>query len=154
MSTIRTEPFVAEGRPIPASTNRLLMCRPDAYGLKYEINDWMHVADQPDLRLASQQWERLYQVLTEDVGAQVELIEQPEFAPDMVFTANAGLVVDDRVLLSRFRHSERQVEVEPFKAWFESHGYEVVEPTEGFNFEGEGDALFAGDTLVAGYLKR
>lgn len=136
------------------AVDRLLMCAPEAYALKYEINDWMHLGEQPDLALAARQWNRLYCLLTEDLGAKVELVPQAENAPDMVFTANAGLVTGSRVLLSRFRHSERQVEVAPFRAWFEAHGFEPIEPPESFNFEGEGDALFAGETLVAGYLKR
>src|SRR5262245_41544548 len=130
------------------------MCAPDAYGLKYEINAWMDMAVQPDLSLAAVQWAELHRVLTMDLGVHVELVEQAENAPDMVFTANAGLVRGNRVLLSRFRHAERQVEVAPFRAWFEAHGYETLEPNESTKFEGEGDALFAGEALVAGYLKR
>jgi len=39
--------------------------------------------------------------------------------PDMVFTANAGLVLGDTVVLSRFFHKERQGEEPFFKQWFE-----------------------------------
>src|SRR5438876_10397304 len=102
---------------------RVLMCAPDAYALKYEINAWMHLDDQPDLALAARQWAELYRTLTEDVGVEVELIPQPENAPDMVFTANAGLLHGSRVLLSRFRHPERQVEVPPFRNWFAANGF-------------------------------
>jgi N-dimethylarginine dimethylaminohydrolase len=130
------------------------MCAPDAYGLKYEINAWMDIRNQPDVSLAAKQWLELHRVLTEETGAAVELVKQAPNAPDMVFTANAGLVSGKRVLLSRFRHPERQVEVAPFREWFEANGFEALEPPEDTNFEGEGDALFAGDTLVAGYLKR
>src|SRR5579872_1166546 len=133
---------------------RLLMCAPDAYDLKYEINAWMSLDNRPDLSLAARQWADLYAVLTGPIGVTVELIPQAPNAPDMVFTANAGLVRGDRVLLSHFRHPERQLEVEPFRAWFEAHSYRTIAPPGGCKFEGEGDALFAGDTLVAGYLKR
>src|SRR5579862_3182547 len=90
---------------------RLLMCVPDAYDLRYEINDWMRLENRPDVPLAAKQWRALHRVLTEDVDATVELVRQESNAPDMVFTANAGLVRDGRVLLSNFRHAERQVEV-------------------------------------------
>jgi N-dimethylarginine dimethylaminohydrolase len=130
------------------------MCAPDAYDLKYEINDWMSMQNRPDVTLAARQWADLYRVLTEEVGAQVELVPQEENAPDMVFTANAGLVCGKTVYLSNFRHLERQVEVLPYKAWFESHGYETIAPPVDYKFEGEGDALFAGEWLVAGYRKR
>lgn len=136
------------------SRPRLLMCAPDAYDLRYEINAWMSLRNRPDVSLAARQWTELHRVLTQEVGVTVQQVPQAPNAPDMVFTANAGLVCGRRVLLSNFRHPERQVEVEPFRAWFEAHGYETVTPPETCKFEGEGDALFAGDTLVAGYLKR
>ncbi|MEP6754531.1 MAG: arginine deiminase-related protein [Chthonomonadales bacterium] len=137
---------------------RLLMCPPTAYSLDYVINAWMSLENQPDVDLAATQWAELYRTLTEVVGAEVELIEQASNAPDMVFTANAGLIDrrpgTNRILLSRFRHAERQVEVPFFRNWFEAHGYECLEPAEKQFYEGEGDALFVGDILVAGYLKR
>lgn len=139
--------------------HRLLMCAPDAYDLKYEINAWMNLSNRPDVSLAAAQWTELYRVLTEEIGAAVSLIPQAANAPDMVFTANAGLVQDmqpmqRRVLLAQFRHPERQVEVTPFRTWFEAAGYETVTPPGDCKFEGEGDALWCGETLVAGYLKR
>jgi N-dimethylarginine dimethylaminohydrolase len=148
-------PTAQSGTGKPRSA-RLLMCAPDAYDLKYEINDWMSLENRPDVPLAAKQWAELYRVLTEEAGAQVDLVPQSPDAPDMVFTANAGLVdrKRNRVLLANFRHPERQVEVEPFRRWFEEHGYETVQPPEEVKFEGEGDALFCGETLVAGYLKR
>src|ERR1051326_8372300 len=102
------------------SRRRVLMCPPAAYGLKYEINAWMHLGDQPDVSLAARQWSDLHRILQDELGADVELVQQESNAPDMVFTANAGLIHDGRVLLSRFRHAERQVEVPAFKRWFES----------------------------------
>jgi N-dimethylarginine dimethylaminohydrolase len=133
---------------------RLLMCPPTAFGLKYEINPWMSLKTLPDIELAARQWQALYQVLTDEIGAKVELVRQAENAPDMVFTANAGLVRGDTCVLSRFRHPERQVEEPHFAAWFAAHGYEVQRLPQEIAFEGEGDALFAGEMLLAGYLKR
>src|SRR5947207_1726359 len=99
---------------------KVLMCPPTRYSLEYEINPWMALANKPDQALARQQWERLYHVLTEQVGAQLELVPQAPGCPDMVFTANAGLVHGQHVLLSRFRHRERQAEEPHFRAWFEA----------------------------------
>jgi N-dimethylarginine dimethylaminohydrolase len=139
--------------PEPKPT-RLLMCAPTAYGLKYEINPWMHLDNRPDVELAARQWDTLYRVLKEEIGAHVELVPQAPDCPDMVFTANAGLVRGQFVLLSNFRHPQRQVEAPHFRAWFEGHGFKVQMPSIGCKFEGEGDALFAGNMLLAGYLKR
>jgi len=134
---------------------QLLMCAPSAYDLLYEINAWMHLSQRPDRRLAWKQWEQLYQTLTEKVGIPVTLVEQAEEAPDMVFTANAGLSLPGRrVVLSRFRHPERQVEEPYFERWFREHDYEVLRMPADCPFEGEGDAFLIGDRIVAGYRKR
>jgi N-dimethylarginine dimethylaminohydrolase len=134
---------------------QLLMCAPSAYDLLYEINAWMHLSNRPDKRLAWQQWEQLYRVLTEQVGVPVVLIEQAQEAPDMVFTANAGLPLPGkRILLSRFRYPERQVEEPYFEQFFRAHGFEVHLMPPHCRFEGEGDAFYLGDLIVAGYRKR
>ncbi len=74
--------------------------------------------------------------------------------PDLVFTANAGLVWHDTVFLATFRHSARQGETPIDRAWFEANGFNTVTLPDSMNFEGAGDALFCGDTLFAGYLIR
>ena len=132
----------------------LLMCAPTSYALLYEINPWMRLTNAPDLPLARTQWQQLYRTLTEEIGAEVSLAPQSPDCPDMVFTANAGLVRGQYVMLSNFRHPQRQREEPHFRDWFESNGYKVCSPSIGCKFEGEGDALFAGGTLLAGYLKR
>lgn len=133
---------------------RLLMCAPTSYDLKYEINPWMKLENAPNLVLAAEQWKNLYQTLYNLPGIHIELIPQPENCPDMVFTANGGLVRGSVVLLSNFRHPERQLEESHFKRWFEQHGYSVSSPDAACKFEGEGDALIAGHVILAGYLKR
>ena len=55
-----------------------------------------------------------------------------------------------KVALPRFRHPERQGEEPLFKQWFQEQGYQLFAPTSGA-FEGEGDALFAGDILFGGH---
>jgi N-dimethylarginine dimethylaminohydrolase len=59
-----------------------------------------------------------------------------------------------RFIRSNFRFKERQGETPHFEEWFAKHGYEIVTLPEGFFFEGEGDALFAGDALFCGYRFR
>ena len=138
----------------PSETTRVLMCAPTAYGLFYEINPWMSLSNRPDSGRAERQWKELYRTLTEDVGVAVDLVPQAPDCPDMVFTANAGVVRGKQAFLSSFRHPQRQREESHFRAWFEENGFTVRVPPAGCKFEGEGDALFAGETLIAGYLKR
>jgi lysine-ketoglutarate reductase/saccharopine dehydrogenase-like protein (TIGR00300 family) len=133
-------------------TERILMCPPHHYDVDYVINPWMegniHRASK---ELAESQWNALYSVLTNH--GSVELVKPQVDWPDMVFTANAGLVLGDQVVLSRFFHPERQGEEPHFQAWFEAAGYKVHVLPEGLPFEGAGDALFdrAGGWLWAGY---
>lgn len=132
---------------------RILMCPPDHFGIEYEINAWMDKSKQADQALAISQWNGLRTKLV-DAGAEIEIVEPMKGLPDMVFTANAGLVHHDTVILSRFRPQQRRGEEPLFQAWFEANGFNVqLVPMDTF-FEGAGDALFCGDTLVAGYRQR
>ena len=152
-STIeRMKPVI--GPMLAGASPRLLMCAPDYYGVKYEINPWMHRTEQPNLDLARDQWRELHRVLLQDVGCSVQMIPQDPNCPDMVFTANAALVVENIALLSRFRHPQRRLEEASFNRWFVENGYQVLAAPDDVRFEGEGDALLAGDTVLAGYLKR
>ncbi len=129
---------------------RILMCPPRYYGIEYEINPWMNRKRQVDHELAVQQWTALRDLL-QSLGAAIEELQPVEGLPDLVFTANAGMVFRKRVILSQFRHPQRQGEEEIDEAWFAGHGFQVERlPTEHF-FEGAGDALFCGETLFGGY---
>jgi N-dimethylarginine dimethylaminohydrolase len=129
-----------------------LMCPPDYFGVFYEINPWMHQENRPDCELAMEQWHNLVANLRR-AGATVETIEPVKGLPDMVFVANAGLVDGQRLVLSRFRHPERQPESIYTSQWFQARGSEVAELAgEGdIYFEGCGDAFPYGGSLLAGY---
>jgi N-dimethylarginine dimethylaminohydrolase len=135
------------------SRPRILMCPPDFYGIEYEINPWMNRARQADNPLAQEQWQGLFDILV-SLDAVVERLEPQPGLPDLVFTANAGMVFRNRVILSNFRHEQRQREEPVNRLWFESHGFEVETLPRSISFEGAGDALFCGDTLFAGYQIR
>jgi len=128
----------------------ILMCRPDHFGVEYEINPWMHVANQVDRSRAAQQWDALYRAYAE-LGQDVVLVDPVSGLPDMVFTANAGAVWNGTAVLSRFRHPQRQGEESHWQEAFGQQGFDVVVPPRSMYFEGAGDALFVGDTLFAGY---
>ncbi|BAZ52118.1 hypothetical protein NIES4103_47770 [Nostoc sp. NIES-4103] len=131
---------------------RFLMCAPDHYDVDYVINPWMEGNIHKSSRdRAVDQWQQLYHVLKQH--AIVDLVKPQLGWPDMVFTANAGLVLGDNVVLSRFLHKERQGEEPYFKQWFEENGYTVYELPKDLPFEGAGDALLdrEGRWLWAGY---
>lgn len=132
---------------------RILMCPPDYYGIEYEINPWMSRARGAVPDRSRQQWQRLYETLV-GLGVQVELLEPQPGLPDLVFTANAGLIFRQRFFSSRFRHEVRARETPYFDAWFRARGFTVEHLPEGMYFEGAGDALFCGPVLYAGYRIR
>jgi N-dimethylarginine dimethylaminohydrolase len=135
------------------SQPRILMCPPDFYGIEYEINPWMSVERGAVLARARQQWQTLYQTLV-DHGVQVDLMTPQPGLPDLVFTANAGLIFGNQFYSSRFRHLVRARETPHFDDWFAGHGFEVLHLPQDMYFEGAGDALFCGETLFAGYRIR
>ncbi len=131
----------------------LLLCPPDHYGIEYEINPWMSRARGADTPLVQAQWRGLHEKLV-SLGCNVNLVPPKPKLPDMVFTANAGLAVGKKFVPSNFRHKERAAEAPLFADWMSAQGYEIVWLPEDQFFEGEGDALFAGDALFCGYKFR
>ena len=135
------------------SEPHILMCPPDHYGIEYEINAWMDREKQADRELAVKQWNDLRNIL-QDLGARISQLQPIAGLPDMVFTANAGLIYRNRAIVSRFRPYQRRGEEVHDAAWFRSQGLDVELLPEDVYFEGAGDALFCGQTLMAGYRQR
>nr|WP_245245216.1 dimethylargininase [Microbacterium terrae] len=123
------------------------MCRPEHFTVSYTINPWMEPANPTDTALAVRQWQALYDTYIA-LGHEVHLIDPIAGLPDMVYTANGGFVIDGVAYGAKFRFQERMPEGPAFMDWFRDNGYEVAEPVE-VN-EGEGDFLLVGDTILAG----
>ncbi|MFQ5431869.1 MAG: TIGR00300 family protein [Nitrospinota bacterium] len=131
------------------------MCRPDHFMVRYVINPWMQGnVGRTDGKKAKRQWNDLYKIVSS--RAEVELIDPAPGMPDMVFTANSGLVLDNDVILSHFAYHQRQPEEPLFKRWFEERGYNAHMTPPDVMFEGGGDALFDADggRLWAAYGNR
>ena len=117
------------------------MCPPEYFTVAYIINPWMHGnLRRIDNAVAKQQWRALYDVIS-DIATVRLVLPQPG-SPDMVFTANAGLVKGRHFIVSRFRYPERQYEEPYFADWFMDRGYDVSLMPRDVPFEGAGDALF------------
>jgi len=118
---------------------KILMCPPEYFGVDYEINPWMkNQVGKVDIKKASVQWNNLYEALSK--VAKVELIDPVSGLPDMVFTANAGLIEGKKAFLTRFSQNERSEEEIYFREWFLKNKYYVIEQNYTY-FEGEGDCL-------------
>ena len=130
------------------SKNVYLMCPPEYFDVSYIINPWMNGNLRAiDNALAKVQWRALYDIVSDYATVRLTL-PQPG-SPDMVFTANAGLVLDNKIIISRFRYPERQYEEPYFADWFMDRGFEVMMPPRDTFFEGAGDALFERGTNIS-----
>jgi N-dimethylarginine dimethylaminohydrolase len=128
-----------------------LMCRPQHFAVAYTINPWMDPAswarDDRALAAASRrEWAGLHRALREN-GARIDLLPSVPGLPDLVFTANAAVVLDGKALLARFRHPQRQAEEPPFaRAFLRLQGRGVIHTVhmmpEGVALEGAGDCVF------------
>ncbi len=161
-----------------AARPRLLMCPPRHFAVTYSINPWMDpqswAAGEGDGHLraeAERQWTALREALIA-AGALVETIAPVADLPDLVFTANAALVLDRKAVLSRFRHPERRNEEPIFAAQFAALATrglldDVLQLPEGIILEGAGDCIwdarrrlfwlgcgFRSDATVASFLER
>ncbi|MGH9148873.1 MAG: dimethylarginine dimethylaminohydrolase family protein [Acidimicrobiales bacterium] len=132
---------------------RYLMCPPEHFGVLYEINPWMNKEVAVDAEAALAQWQGLAATLAA-AGAVIEGQEPRPDLPDLVFTANAGLVNGTQFIPSRFRHPERQGETPHDVAWFASRGWDIAELPAGVHHEGAGDTLPFAGVLVSGYRFR
>jgi N-dimethylarginine dimethylaminohydrolase len=140
---------------------RFLLCRPVHFTVAYEINPHMHVQIHPDPERALAEHDGLVEALG-TAGAELLFLDPVDGLPDLVFTANAGVVDGDVFVPSRFRHPERQGETVYDVAWFEAEGFKVTPLPGTESFEGAGDVLpFGADpdgdhgpVLVAGYRTR
>lgn len=136
---------------IPETRPRMLMCRPEHFGVVYAINPWMKPLDwkQDERSLAEQsrlEWIGLRHALAE-LGAEIELVPAAAGVPDLVFTANSAVVLDRAALLARFRYPQRRGEESHYKATFQSlQGRGLIDSIralpEGVRLEGAGDCVW------------
>ncbi len=129
-----------------ATKPSVLMCRPEHFTVSYRINPWMHPEEPTDTALALTQWNALYDTY-QDLGFDVHLIDGLQGLPDMVYAANGGFVLDGIAYGAKFHYPERGPEGPAYMEWFRANGFQVAEPQE-VN-EGEGDFLLVGDSILA-----
>ena len=130
---------------------RYLMCSPQHFAVTYSINPWMDPKAWAEHgaalhATAAQQWDGLHRALIRH-GARVEVLESTLGLPDLVFTANAAVVLDGKALLARFHHPERRREEPVYREGFhalKSCGFinQVIEMPDGMVLEGAGDCLW------------
>jgi N-dimethylarginine dimethylaminohydrolase len=144
----------------------LLLTDPAHYEVTYTINPWMeprawaensvgHVA-------AARRSFQSFAATLIAAGAQLEIMPGVAGLPDMVFPANAAVVLDRLALLARFRHPERRGEETHFREHFRvlmERGFildEVAQLPPNCFQEGAGDCIWdtARGRFWAGYGQR
>lgn len=130
-----------------ARPRRYLVCEPRHFAVRYAINPWMHPGRPVDLSRAQYQWRTLIDAYREH-GHTVEGVKPEPGLPDMVFAANAAVVVAGRVFGSLFSAPQRRGESALYETWFKSAGFDVRHPRS--VCEGEGDLVPAGHWILAG----
>lgn len=147
------------------SKTLLLLTDPAHFGVTYAINPWMQPcawAQDPvgHLAAARRSFRSLVSALAA-TGARVKVMQGVAGLPDMVFPANAAVVLDHRALLARFRHSERRGEEQHFQKYFHAlMGRGLLDEVEQFPAscfqEGAGDCIWdtARGQFWAGYGQR
>jgi N-dimethylarginine dimethylaminohydrolase len=124
------------------------MCPPEHFRVAYAINPWMDPDTPVDAELAGKQWTRLRETLLE-LGHTVHQLEPLPGLPDMVYAANGGFVLDGTAYGAWFRHPQRAAEAGAHRRWYEQRGWRFVAPRT--VVEGEGDLVWTGERILAGY---
>lgn len=136
------------------ATPTFLMTDARHFGVSYQINPWMQPdawqADHDVLKAAALAGAAELRTALKQIGAQIESVPAVADLPDLVFPANAAIVLDGRVLMARFLHPERQGEEEVFRAAFQdlkARGRinEVINLPDGVLQEGAGDCIWDKD---------
>jgi N-dimethylarginine dimethylaminohydrolase len=129
----------------------IMLVDPAHFNVSYVINPWMKPGDwaaDPAGHAAEARasFDALRAALTA-AGATLEIVPGVPGQPDMVFPANAAVVLDRRAIVARFACAERQGEEAPYLAAlnaFKDRGLldEVSIFPEGCFQEGAGDAIW------------
>lgn len=130
---------------------RILMVEPRYFDVSYRINPWMKpdewARDPAGFGAAAAAASRALRQALTSAGCEVIVRAGSRGLPDMVFPANAAIVLDGKALLARFRHPQRQGEEAAFLDMFRAlreQGLlaEVAQFPAGCFQEGAGDAIW------------
>ncbi len=129
----------------------IMVVDPAHFDVSYVINPWMKPGDwaadpEGHRRAARASYDALRAALSA-AGAHVEAVPGVAGQPDMVFPANAAVVLDGRAIVARFACAERRGEEQPYLAALQAYVErgmldEVGMFPEGCFQEGAGDAIW------------
>ena len=163
----RVAPEIFSGESTVPLKPLLLLTDPAHFEVTYTINPWMEPcawAENPlGHRAAAWRSFQSFAATLIAAGARLEIMPGVAGLPDMVFPANAAVVLDRLALLGRFRHPERHGEEQHFQERFRvlmERGFilDEVAPNPAKLFSGGGRRLHIWDAargrFWAGYGQR
>ncbi len=132
-------------------TPTYLMTDSSHFEVSYKINPWMTPeawrANEAQNRTQAREAQRQLASALRQAGARVTIMDGVPGLPDMVFPANAAVVLNGRAMVARFRYHERQGEERHFFSKFmrlkeEGLLWEVARAPKGCWQEGAGDCIW------------
>ena len=133
------------------NTPTFLMTDSAHFEVSYKINPWMtpEAWRQNEALNRAEAWHAQQELAAalKQAGARVTIVEGAPGLPDMVFPANAAVVLNGRAMVARFRYRERQGEERHFLEKFlylKELGLlsEVTQLPKGIWQEGAGDSIW------------
>ena len=130
---------------------RIMLVDPTHFDVSYVINPWMKPGDwAADPAGHAAHARACFDGLTgalRQAGASIEIVPGVTGQPDMVFPANAAVVLDGRAIVARFACAERQGEEKPYFDALQAFAHrglldEVASFPQGCFQEGAGDAIW------------
>ena len=119
----------------------ILLCKPKYFDvIHYKLNAHMIMKNKVNYNLALQQWRCLEENLLNN-NVKINYIKPRKNLVDMVFSANGGIIFENKAIVSNFRAIPRKNEAKYYANYFENNGYETFPMIT--EFEGAGDGLFS-----------
>jgi N-dimethylarginine dimethylaminohydrolase len=134
---------------MPLHQKTVIMSPPDHFDIEYSINPWMNIDNKVVKKTAMYQWRNLRD-LYKNLGVKVLLIPPVPGLPDLVFTTDHGVWIEDTFYLSNFRYPERQKEQAIAIPWYIKSKIKVQHVPSICQLEG-GDVIYHNSHIFLGY---
>lgn len=136
-SALLNHPAVKKAKASPKKPPvRFIMCPPKYLSTAIPNNVFMDKKEPVDVPRALAQYARFKNAVMA-LGVDVLEIPATEGCQDQTFVANIGISIEPYIVLANYKAPGRACEVPPARKFFETLGYECIQPP--FHFEGYAD---------------
>jgi len=119
-----------------------MMTYPKFFDVKhYMLNAHMTMSNKVNYEKAMGQWATLHSTLIR-LGVKVDLVDPAPGLVDMVFSANAGIVLKNTAIVASFGAEPRRPESDHWLRYFQAKGFDCIDPRDDdVKIEGCGDFM-------------